>query len=254
MTNRLGRSVVYSACLLGLLLTACSEEAAPEPTLVANEAQSINEELKSILGENGPKTSTIYRVEETMDAGGYTYARLKNGKDDRWVAAPQVNLKVGQEVTLGKAAVMENFKSPSLNRSFDLIYFANSIDVAGAKPAAAPVKEVVADVSKVVKPASGGVTVEQILTNAESISEDPVRVRGQVVKFNAQIMGRNWIHIQDGSGTAKAGTHDLTITTKATVRVGSQIEATGKLSKNKDFGAGYSYSVLMEDATIEVLQ
>ena len=77
-----------------------------------------------------------------------------------------------------------------------------------------------------------------------------VRIRGQVVKFNANIMGRNWLHLQDGTGAA--GTNDLTITSAATVNVGDTILAKGVVTTNKDFGFGYKYDVIIEKADVTV--
>ena len=72
------------------------------------------------------------------------------------------------------------------------------------------------------------------------------------MKFNGGILGRNWVHIQDGTGTASDGSHDLTITTLATARVGEVITAKGKVAVNQDFGAGYTYAVVLQDATLDV--
>ena len=69
-----------------------------------------------------------------------------------------------------------------------------------------------------------------------------------MVKFNSGIMGKNWIHLQDGSG--KQGTNDITITTNQSVKAGDTILATGNLAINKDFGGGYNYEVIVEEATL----
>jgi hypothetical protein len=77
-----------------------------------------------------------------------------------------------------------------------------------------------------------------------------VKVRGKVVKVNENIMGTNWVHIQDGTGTEN--THDLLVTTNQTVKVGSSVIAEGKVVKDKDFGSGYTYSVFLENSKITV--
>jgi len=78
-----------------------------------------------------------------------------------------------------------------------------------------------------------------------------VVVRGQVVKANNAIMGRNWFHLQDGSGKADDGTNDLTITTEDVVTVGDIVTVSGTLTVDKDFGAGYAYDAIIENATIK---
>jgi len=61
-------------------------------------------------------------------------------------------------------------------------------------------------------------------------------------------MGKNFVHIQDGTGSA--GTNDLTITTQDVVRVGDQVVATGVVTVARDFGAGYSYPLILEEASV----
>jgi hypothetical protein len=77
-----------------------------------------------------------------------------------------------------------------------------------------------------------------------------VKVRGKVVKYNSGIMGKNWLHIQDGSGAA--GSNDLTVTTSANTKVGDTVLVAGVLSANKDFGSGYKYALIVQDAKVTV--
>jgi hypothetical protein len=84
------------------------------------------------------------------------------------------------------------------------------------------------------------------------LAGESVSLRGKVVKYNANILGTNFLHIQDGSGDTADGSNDLIVTTKTEVAVGDTVVATGNIVLDKDFGAGYSYPVLMEDATVTV--
>lgn len=95
-----------------------------------------------------------------------------------------------------------------------------------------------------------GNTVEECFTLRASLTGKTVKVRGRVVKFTAEVMGSNWVHLQDGSG--QPGTNDLTVTTKARVEIGKTITATGRLTYDKDLGSGYFYPAIMEDAQITV--
>ncbi len=78
----------------------------------------------------------------------------------------------------------------------------------------------------------------------------PVTLHGKVVKVNNQIMDRNWVHLQDGSGDPADGSNDITITTQDTAKVNDLITVTGTLKVDLDFGAGYKYPLLVEEATI----
>lgn len=107
-------------------------------------------------------------------------------------------------------------------------------------------------------PAAGSIakaesgTVADVFANKDKLAGKEVAVRGKVMKFSPMIMGRNWLHLQDGSGDVASGTNDLTITTTDSVKVGDVVEAKGPLSVNKDFGAGYSYDVILENAKVTV--
>lgn len=95
-----------------------------------------------------------------------------------------------------------------------------------------------------VEPCKDCIKISDLLENRKNYSGKTVKVTGQVTKFNPQIMGKNWVHIQDGSEFK--GGFDLTITTDKEVSVGQTITFEGKIAIDKDFGYGYFYSVLME--------
>jgi len=114
---------------------------------------------------------------------------------------------------------------------------------AHGKPAAA--REDV-DVEK----AEGGLTIAEVWAKRGELKDQQVTVRGKVVKYNGNIMGRNWLHIQDGSGDPANATHDLTVTSKDTATVGDVVTITGKLQLDQEFGAGYSYETIVQEATV----
>ena len=99
--------------------------------------------------------------------------------------------------------------------------------------------------------AEGGKTVAEVFAEKDALAGKPVTFRGKVVKTNPDIMGKNWLHVRDGSG--EEGTNDLTITTAGTLpNVGDTVVVTGNVTLNKDFGMGYAYDVLVEDAQVTV--
>ena len=93
-------------------------------------------------------------------------------------------------------------------------------------------------------------TVGEIFEQAQELNGKKVRVRGQVVKFNANIMGRNWLHLQDGTGDPMQNTHDLVVTTTDQLNSPKVITIEGTVAAEKDFGAGYKYAVIVEDSVI----
>jgi uncharacterized protein YdeI (BOF family) len=160
---------------------------------------------------------------------------------------------------------MENFHSQTLNRDFPVIYFTTRIGREGEVPPAMPAMmsahaqaglqepgSGAAQATGPVQPAPGGTTVASVWASRKSLAGKTVTVRGKVVKFNGGIMGRNWIHIQDGTGAAADGTNDLLVTSAAAAKVGDVITVTGTVAIDKDFTAGYAYAVLIEGAKIEL--
>ena len=99
-----------------------------------------------------------------------------------------------------------------------------------------------------IKRIEGGQTVMEILTGREKFVGKSIAVRGRVVKFNGGILGKNWLHVRDGSGGE--GTNDLTVTTDAVARVGDIVLVTGMLASDRDFGSGYKYALIVENAKI----
>lgn len=94
-------------------------------------------------------------------------------------------------------------------------------------------------------------TVAALYKEKASLAGQTIKVQGKVVKVNMGIMGRNWLHVQDGTGEA-GKTNDLTVTSNEAAKVGDQVTVTGKVAVDKDFGSGYAYGLLLEEATIAV--
>ena len=115
----------------------------------------------------------------------------------------------------------------------------------------APPAAAAAPVAKVAK-ATGpdAKTVAEVVGGKASLKDKPVLVRGQVVKMNAGIMGKNWVHLQDGSGSAGAGTNDILVTTQDMASVGDVVTVKGTVRTDVNLGSGYAYAVLIEDAAL----
>lgn len=192
-------------------------------------------------------------VTETMNAGGYTYAQLDHAGTKLWVAGPETKLAVGSQLGKMTGSLMTNFRSDTLKRSFDQIYFITSFNVAAAaipNPHTKPTPDPNAPAAPMEKiaPAVGGTTVADVIAKQDQLVGKPVVVRGKVVKVNNGILGRNWIHLRDGTGGA--ATNDLLVTTDAVAKLGDIVVARGTVATHQDFGAGYKYDVIVEKATL----
>jgi hypothetical protein len=196
-------------------------------------------------------------VLEVQNVSSYTYLRLRTKDGETWAAVPTTSIAKGARVTLADTSVMENFESRALNRKFDRIVFASLVNpVAGGATAAPPNPHGASParaspVGKIAKAsASDARTVAESVAGATALKGKTVTIRGQVVKYSAGILGKNWVHLQDGSGSPSAGTHDILVTTTDTAAVGDVVDARGTLRTDVDLGSGYKYAVLVEDAKI----
>ena len=191
-------------------------------------------------------------VVESRDVQGYTYLRIKTASGETWAAVPTSVVKVGSQVGIANPVTMQNFESKTLNKRFDKIVFGQIVDPL-AKPAAPasaapPSASAITTVAKAVGPDAR--TVAEVVTGKAGLKDKTVLVHGQVVKASTGILGKNWLHLRDGSGSAAAGTHDVLVTTLDNAAVGDIVNARGKVRTDVDLGSGYAYAVLIEDASL----
>lgn len=192
-------------------------------------------------------------VIETMNAAGYTYVLIQSEQGQRWSASPMTAVKVGDIVQTDQGMPMADFSSKTLNRTFEVIYFVGVLEnlsaPAGRMPVT-PVAENTASSEVHVAALKEGENIAYLYANKDSLAGQQISLKGEVVKFNANILGTNFIHIQDGSGDAADGSNDLTVTSSTATAVGETIVVTGTVILSKDFGAGYNFPLLLEGASI----
>lgn len=255
--------ILITVSLAALSLTACSQDKPASSTAQAPQPTAPAAMSAPAAAQMGGTSGTVV---ETMNAAGYTYVQVDSGTEKIWAAAPAFAVSVGDSVVVPEGMPMNNYHSKTLDRDFPVVYFVDSVlnASAPASPAAAsaampeghPATDTAAaptevDLSNIAK-ADGGLSVGEIFTDKANLSGKDVALRGKVVKFSPQIMGKNWLHIQDGSGDSAAGTHDLTVTTDITADIGDTVLVNGQLTLDKDFGYGYKYDVIIEDAKVTV--
>ncbi len=206
-------------------------------------------------------TSVKGKVLEVKDVETYTYLRLKTKDGEIWAAVNKSPVKVGSDVTVENATVMANFESKTLKRKFDQIYF-GSIAGSGA-PAHVAAGDMAAAHAGVGKSADVGEikvakatgpdarTVAEVVAKRTDLKDKTVVVRGKVVKFTPAVMDKNWIHLRDGTGSASDGSNDVVVTTTDETQVGAVVLVKGVVHTDKDLGSGYSYKVLIEEATLQ---
>ena len=206
-------------------------------------------------------------VLEVKDVESYTYLHLKTQNGKTWAAVNKSSVKKGDAVTIENVMVMNNFESKSLKKTFPTILFgtlggsgakvssgtAMNGHVLGSSYPATPAKKPEAINDKHVAKANGAnaQTVAEIVSRSAELKDKPVLVRGKVVKYNPGIMGKNWVHLRDGSGSNADNSNDILVTTMNTTKVGDVVTAKGIVRTDMDFGAGYAYKVIIEEATLQ---
>lgn len=202
-----------------------------------------------VFAGEAPPGLTVVKGEvlEVVDVESYTYLRLKTTDGETWAAVGKTPVVKGSLVTIDNAMTLNNFESKSLNKTFKTIIFGTLGGAAGATHAAKPAD--IVDVKVAGAVGANAHTVAEIVTKATVLKDKQVLVRGKIVKYNPGIMGKNWVHLRDGSGTE--ANNDILVTTQSQAKVGDVVTVKGVVRNDKDFGAGYSYKVLIEDATLQ---
>jgi hypothetical protein len=222
-------------------------------------------------------------VLDAVTGGGYTYMNIEENGEKFWIAGPANTVAKGAEVSFSEQVWMPNFTSRALNRTFEKILFVSGVDdgtagnetEAGEAPVdeihssagfaaagtaeEAPQAEETAEDEEAIDgdeeesapeppPADGIYTIERLYKIADELKGQKIKVRGKVVKVSENIMGLTWVHIQDGTGTR--GKNKLVFRSASdTAKLGDTVVAEGTLDTDKDFGFGYYYAVIVEDAT-----
>ena len=197
-------------------------------------------------------------VAETMTSGGYVYVRLE--EDGNWVASTPTPIVVGDKVRYTGGMMMKDFNSRTLNRSFEYILFASKLEVinqvnadvhssaASNDPhAVAKTPAAVAPEAGEITPLDGGKTIADVHAGSEQLKDQQATLRARVMKISMNILGKNWITLQDGTGTAPD--NKLIATSTEVVTVGDVVTVKGVIKTNIDIGSGYKYDVIMEEAT-----
>ena len=218
-------------------------------------------------------------VVETMGTDQYTYMNIDSGDRKTWVAGPKMEVAKGDIVTIPPGGLlMENFESPTFKRTFPEIFFVGQARkgrmpgvskdalpgtelpprhppphprAAGGLPKdhpalpgeAAAAAGIVTGKYAAELPAGPATPIPDVIAKAADLKGKTVRVRGVVSKVNANILGRNWVHVQEG-------TNDLTVTTADLPVLKDAVAVSGVVDTKADFGSGYKFDVMLIDARI----
>jgi hypothetical protein len=236
--------------------TQSAEKAVAQGIYGASTEQPADADLQL----NTPHIGTIL---ETIDGGGYTYAKVDQDGNIYWIAGPKSNLTVGTSVSYLEQMMMNDFTSKALNKKFDALMFVSAIVPDGQSAGAAAPAHADPDAATQAHPApvvdaapaapikvtknTKGYSIEELYAKKDSLKDKSIILNAKVVKVSKAIMGKNWFHLQDGSGSAETG--DIIATsTDSIIKVGDTVTVDGVVKTNVDLGYGYKFSVMIEEA------
>lgn len=201
-------------------------------------------------------------VKEVLQAKAYTYLKVIFNGNDQWIAVSKIEAQPGEKYYFKDYMDMQYFESKDLGRVFESVFFVEVFvsDIKDLKTAEKPMMhgghmggEIKGERPNIEKqeisisPAEGGITIAELFTNKDKYNGKKVIIRGKVVKANMGIMNTNWYHLQDGTNADEK--FDITISSlEENIAEGDTVTFEGTVVLDKDFGYGYLYDVLVEDA------
>lgn len=188
-------------------------------------------------------------IQEALNTERYTYLRVKENDEEFWIAITKRPVKKGGTAYFKGGLLKKDFLSKEFNRTFETLYLVGDFHEEGEQAGAANIPSSTASLEppKNLQRAAGAIKISDLVANIQKYAGKTVLVTGKCVKINPMIMGRNWVHLQDGSGKNL----DLLVTTTEKIDLGAIVTMEGVVTTNKDFGAGYRYDYLLESGVLK---
>ena len=272
--TRTNRPLAALLWILAATTAGCAGDSPPQAATPGTPEAGVEASPHGAGGPAAAATAETLRVgtaREVIEAAGYVYVLVGTEGGDVWIAAPAVAIEVGTSVETPIGSPMPNFRSAALDRTFEVVWFVPFVRPAGSAPAAAAAPHGAMDPGAgphgskpaggisdgapqelpKIEPLADGLTVAGVFGKPAGTE---VALRGLVVKLNRGILGFDWIHLQDGTGSAADKSNDLLVLVApgTAVKPGDVVVARGKVGTDKDFGSGYTYALLVEEATVTV--
>ena len=240
--------------ILVAAMIACSNGSEKIEETMTPEAEKAVQSIFDNSAVKGSASKEEHRVviNEILESDSYSYVKVNEGEDEYWIATIKGSYTLDESYTYSNGLYKTDYFSTEFNRSFDRIYLVSNLKpVNSAKPAASSVNELVdiepkSPISAADYEREGSVKIKDLIANAEKYANKQIQITAKVVKVNSAIMNRNWLHLKDGS----FDDFDLVATTQEGIPSGDIVTIRGMLVLNRDFGAGYSYDLIVENAIL----
>ncbi len=233
---------------------------------VSQEPPAASEDSRTPVSLPGAPTVTdnqqqVHKVvvKDVLETERYSYLQVteEDTGEGYWVAITKRPVEKGKTYFFRGGLLKRNFFSPEFNRFFDTLYLVSDFRQSFSNASPEEIQEALKKLQseqplevsgdEEIRLAPGSIPLKDLFADMESFAGRTVQVTGKVIKVNPMIMGRNWVHIQDGTVEGK----DLTITTLQNVPLGHVLTFEGTIALNRDFGAGYRYDIILEGATLK---
>ena len=204
----------------------------------------------------GDMASNIHqvKVKEVIQASKYVYLLVEEKGKEFWIATMKREVGVGETYFYQDGLLKKNFESKEHNRVFEEIYLVSNLvtanhgaDVELLDPDDVPSQTLQNNaVVEKIELEDGMTSIADLIKNAEKLEGQTIQIKGKCVKINPDIMGKNWVHLKDGT----KDDFDLVITTDEIIYEGQIVTIEALVVRNKDFGAGYKYDLILEEGVV----
>ena len=240
--------LTFAVCLI-----ACSDKpkviVADAPTTsVSDSNPAIQPMSGDLMSSSAGMDNSVHRVvaDDILHTDKYTYLHVTENNRKFWIATNKFEAAKGKAYIYRGGLLKTNFESREFKRNFDTLYLVSSIMDEGQHPGSQTTDVAITNTTGTHQHHADAVKIADLFSNKKKFEGQEIIVEGNCTKVNNGIMGRNWVHISDGS-KINGKPAEITVTTQASVDPGEHIAVKGKVVLNKDFGAGYRYEIILEE-------
>jgi len=249
--------------ILGLAICATSCNSGPKVISTSvSSTTSLGQESTGIFSDDVIGTSSTpaavssdvhtVKVLEVLPTSKYVYLKVDEKGEEFWIATSKKEVKVGETYFYKNGILKTNFESKEHNRVFDKVYLVANIvpanhGVEQSTTTSQPKETNESEAPKKIE-IEGSIKISELVNNKSKYDGKEVQISGKCTKLNPNIMGRNWIHLKDGS----MDEYDLVVTSDVAVPEGHVVTMKGIVVLDKDFGAGYKYDLIIENGQIVI--
>jgi len=186
------------------------------------------------------------QIKHVVHAGSYTYLGVKSGEREYWVVTSPVNLPVETWIRFKEEVATPYYESKALGQRLEDVVFTSSLEYRSHLDERQHLAYITEKVAVSPYQAKGTVSIQEAQEGRKGFAGKTIEIRAKVVKVSQNILGRNWVHLQDGTGSGEE-IGRIVATSSALPKVGEIVRAKGKVSVDKDFGSGYVYAIVLEE-------